>query len=338
MARDVPQHKISLPGELWGVTAYFNPSNSPLLLQNLAVFSRQIRLQGLNLLIVELSFGDAPFQVNDQMADRVVRRHSNTLLWHKERLLNLGVEQLPQVCDKVVWLDGDILFEHASWVTDVAQLLETYVVVQPFDTACWLPRGAHTITTELPRGLDEGHYMPGMAFTLAQSDNRRRLLVDYQLHGHTGFAWAARRSLLQRHQLYDRHILGGGDMVIAHSLFGDNDFWRGRHFYCRYLTKKELAVIAAWGRPLYEDINGSVFFVPGRVLHLWHGGIAGRSYLERLQILKENDYDPLRDIELDEAGCWRWSSDKPDLHRRARAYFAGRNAELSPSGTFLEEQ
>ena len=34
----------------------------------------------------------------------------------QERLLNLGFEHLPDVCDKVVWLDADLLFEDDGWL------------------------------------------------------------------------------------------------------------------------------------------------------------------------------------------------------------------------------
>lgn len=325
MASHNPQHTFSLPGELWGVTAFFNPSNNPLSLQNLIAFSRQIRRQGLKLLIVELAFDDAPFEVQEHFADYVLQRRCNTLLWQKERLLNLGIDFLPDSCDKVVWLDGDILFENDLWVTEVAQLLESVSVVQPFETAYWLPRGAQTASQNLTRGVGEKQFLPGMAFTMANRQDRRWALADYFEHGHTGFAWAARRTLLQTHHLYDRHILGGGDMVIAHSLYGDRDFWRGRNYYCRFLTKKELAAIAEWGRSLYADVGDSIYYIPGRVLHLWHGSISSRNYLERLRILQENDYDPTSDIILDKQGCWNWNSHKPNLHRQVGEYFASRS-------------
>jgi hypothetical protein len=191
-----------------------------------------------------------------------------------------------------------------------------------------MPQGARTVPANLPHGLAEGHCMPGMAVTLAHCGDRRRALADYFLHGHSGFAWAARRSVLDAHGLYDYHILGGGDIVIAHALFGDHDFLRGRNLYCRHLTKAELAAIAAWGRNLDAHVGGSVFYVPGRVLHLWHGNVAHRNYLERLQILKQNAYDPARDVILDHGGCWRWNSAKPELHHDVQSYFAMRNAEV----------
>jgi hypothetical protein len=323
----VPKLPTCLPGEIWGVSCYFNPTGSPVLRENVRLFSQDVRSQGLKLLIVELAFGGAPFEIDGGLGDMVIRRRSDTVLWQKERLLNLGIKHLPATCDKVIWLDADILFENSSWVEETRSLLQSYVVIQPYRTACWLSPGCRTAPESLPRGLGEGHSMPGMAFTLAGHPDRRRALADYFEHGHSGFAWAARREVLDSHGLYDRRILGGGDIVIAHSLYGDTDFWRGLNFYCRQMTGKELACVADWGRRIYEDVGGSVFYVDGRVLHLWHGSVARRDYLDRQKILKENDYDPNIDVALDAGECWRWNSTKPDLHCRARAYFAARGGE-----------
>lgn len=321
-----------LPGEIWGVTAFFNSSGNPVLLDNLDRFAASVRRQGLRLLVVELAFGDAAFQVPPSWCDRLVQRRSETVLWQKERLLNLGVDHLPPACDKVVWLDGDIVFENDDWVGETAARLESYAVVQPFDVACWLARHAADPPADPPRGLGEGMAMPGMAAVMAGRDDWRRALADYFEHGHPGFAWAARRDILARHRLYDRHVLGGGDVSVAHAFYGDNDYWRGLNYCCRGMARAELAAMAAWGRALYADVQASVSHVPGRALHLWHGAIAGRGYRDRWGILKDADFDPATDVALDENGCLRWNSDKPMLHRRVRDYFDRRVASMADQG------
>ncbi len=326
---EIPQFPTHLPGELWGVTAYFNPHAIPLHLQNLHAFSQRVRQQGLKLMIVELAFGDARYEVPDDYGDQILRRHSRDVLWQKERMLNLGIAHLPPTCDKVAWLDGDLFFENDEWVAQTNQLLERYVAVQLYDTACWMPRGARSVAPDLPRGLGEGKCLPGVVAGLAAYDSperRRRALSNYLLSGHTGFAWAARRSLLAAHPLYDRDIVGGADVPIAHALLGNEDFWAGNNFYCRHLTPAAMADIAQWSRSIYADVAGSVAFTPGRVLHLWHGDMASRNYIARLQILLDNAYDPTQDVRIDGNGCWEWSSSKPELHAQVRAYFTARGA------------
>src|SRR5262245_37653897 len=103
---------------MWGITAFFNPTGAPALLTNLQTFSSRVRRQGLRLLIVELAFDDAPYVVPDALADRIVRVRSDTVLWQKERLLNLGVQALPPDASTIAWLDGDVLFENDDWVRE----------------------------------------------------------------------------------------------------------------------------------------------------------------------------------------------------------------------------
>lgn len=323
---EIPQSPVRLPGTLWGVVAYFNPTHSPVSLANLNRFSNEARRQGLKLLIVELTFNNSDSEVTDEVGDLVVHLSSDTMLWHKERLLNIGVEALPPECDKVAWLDGDIIFENPDWVAQTIHLLDSYMVLQLFERACWLGPGQFEAPSDCPVGLSEGHCMPGIAFNLPRQPNRRRALGDYFQHGHTGFAWAARRSLLDKHGLYDRSVIGGGDVNIAHAIYNDEDFFRGLNYFSCQMTMKQMNSITQWGRQIGAEVCGSVGHVPGRVLHLFHGKLSGRSYDERMKILKESDYDPASDIAVDEDGCLRWNSDKPELHRRVADYLVARNA------------
>jgi len=328
---EIRQDPIKLAGDLWGVTTWFNLRRHPLPLQNLQTFCRRVREQGLKLLIVELAFGDAPFELHEDLCDLLIRRRTQTVLWQKERMLNLGIAHLPPACDKVAWLDGDLIFENDDWVAQTSQLLESYVVVQPYETACWLPRDTETMPADAQRGIAEGRYLPGMVRGLssyATDAERNRALGNYLYAGHTGFAWSARRSLLERHGLYDRDIAGGGDVAIAHSLLGDEEFWQGKRFYCRWLTANTLADIARWGRAVHQDVAGSIAWTPGRVLHLWHGSIRSRHYTTRLKILHNSAFDACSDLAIDETGCWRWNSDKPILHDGVRDYLAARTRSL----------
>ena len=39
----------------------------------------------------------------------------------------------------------------------------------------------------------------------------------FDIHGHTGFAWGARREVLDQVPLFDRAIVGTADHIIAHA-------------------------------------------------------------------------------------------------------------------------
>ena len=57
-------------------------------------------------------------------ADLLVQLRGGDVLWQKERLLNLGLKTLPDGCDKVAWIDGDVLFARPDWAAETARLLE----------------------------------------------------------------------------------------------------------------------------------------------------------------------------------------------------------------------
>jgi len=164
-----------------------------------------------------------------------------------------------------------------------------------------------------------------MAYAMSRVADKRKALADFFQHGHTGFGWAARRALMEKHGFYDCQILGNGDFVMAHAMYGDEDFWCGRNWECERLSPELLEHIAAWSRPFHEDVQSSVGFAPGRVLHLWHGDQKDRQYDSRLDILKDERFDPRTDLVKDHDDCWVWATDKPGLHRWANDYFLSRN-------------
>lgn len=307
---------------MWGVTAFFSSATTPVLLDNLTTFANGVRAQGLQLLVVELAFGDAPFTVDDNVADRVLRLRSDTVLWHKERLLNLGIRSLPDSCRHVAWVDGDILFENDQWVRETQDQLAQFHVVQPFERAVWLGAGERQASLDVPLGMAEGHYMQGFAAGLDGAADRRSRMMFYK--GHTGFAWAARRDFVLEHGLYERAVLGGGDLINAHAFAADEDLFTRRTLFTRWMSEHERAAITRWGRPVADVTGGRMGWVPGRVLHLFHGALATRRYETRLQILKQHDFDPVTDIACDGDGTWRWNSDKPAMHQKVAEYFNSR--------------
>ncbi len=316
--------------DFWGVTAVFASRQKPEVLSNLHTASERWRRQGLRLLIVELAIGGQEFQVPDEWADRVLRLRSDTVLWHKERMLNIGIASLPAECEFIAWIDGDILFENDAWVEETRTLLHDYPVVQPFETISWLQPGETAAPDDRPPGAGEGDAARGFAFSVASSANRRWTLAHYDLHGQPGFAWAVRRSVLTAHGLYDRAIMGMGDVIAAQAFAGGRDYLRGLHFSARHRAPRENATIQAWGAEVAGATGGRLHWTPGRVLHLHHPATSGRTgYLDRQSILQAHDFDPIRDIALDDNGCWRWDSDKPELHRQVRETFVTAAAEAA---------
>ena len=320
------QNPVSLPGEFWGIATYFNPAGFSRILDNLGLFSEGARRQGLKLVVVELAFGEDAYEVPDKMADHIIRLRSTTVLWQKERLLNIALQELPERCDKVAWLDADILFDNCAWVEQTSGLLQRYVVVQPYDVALGLsPQVPVALSVSQVRHDQVEFCKMGIAFD--QITNSGALPVDekMQVRGHPGFAWAARRSVLARHGFYDRHILGSGDRIMSWAMYGFHEFLEVQKLYGTLCSQAQAVDAIEWSRRFFADVRGSVFFTNGPIFHLGHGSMLNRRYVERQSILKDANFDPRIDISLDSNRCWRWSSDKPELHQRTCEYFDQRN-------------
>ncbi|MGH9765711.1 MAG: hypothetical protein ACREDR_16890, partial [Blastocatellia bacterium] len=203
---DIPLYKYA--PQLWVVTSYYNPMVYKRRRYNYDIFSRAIRQSGIPMLTVECAFNDEGYNLPESYD--VVRVRSQSLLWQKERLINLAATWLPSTCRYVAWLDCDILFTNSNWARDTIELLNRFQLVQLFETCNRLPESNST--------SDRGDVCPSF---VSVTQREGFVTGKFQLHGHTGYGWAARRELLDRYGLYEYGIAGSGDHYIAHAAYGD---------------------------------------------------------------------------------------------------------------------
>lgn len=310
-----PADRYAPAADLWIVGAYFNPAGYRTKPANYDAFLAPIRAGGLNGFVVECAFGDEPFVL--PAGEGILHVRGGDVMWQKERLLNLALAELPASCRKVAWLDCDILFADPDWAARTSRLLEEFPVVQPFTDAVRLPRGAR-------HHQGGGEEWPGFA-AVCRGNPDRLTVGDFRLHGHTGFAWAARRELLAAHGLYDGCITGSADHLMAHAFCGDWDSPCIRRTF--YGNRAHHRHFADWGRRVYSDVRARIGCTEGTVLHLWHGDTADRCYVDRNRELAGFDFDPASDLRPAAGGCWQWNSDKPGLHDWAARYFGLRKED-----------
>ena len=310
----------ALGGSLWAVTTYYNPASYASKATNYAWFREALHEADIPLLAVELAFGDTPFELGSGDAEKLIQLRGGDVLWQKERLLNIGVASLPDDCDKVAWLDADVLFARPDWARETARLLDTYVVVQPFSHCVRLPPETGVCDpATLPFGYGESELFYGMAWGVHAKG--RASLADYRRHGHTGFAWAARRELIERHGLYDANLLGNGDTDIAHALFGSTNYWGQQK-----LGQSARSHLRRWAEPFTADVARSVGCVDGVVSHLWHGSPQHRLYDKPLDVLR--NFDPDCDLAVNpQTGLYEWSNASNELRSWSEHYFRARQED-----------
>jgi hypothetical protein len=312
-----------LPTErLWAVTCYFNPCGYRRRLANYRIFRQRLQAP---LLTVELSF-TGHFELQNGDADNLIQLRSGDVMWQKERLLNVAVRALPASCDRVAWLDCDVVFEDDDWPSAADRALDRHPVIQPFDTSRELARDAdpgriEVAQTHLPcRSLACGLATKSVEAGIMLARDKR------SLGSMDGLAWAARREILEQHSLYDACIIGGGDGAIAAGVVGN---FQDCIDYL-LLSEPRREHFLAWARPFHDAVRGELGWCAGTVFHLWHGDIKDRNYHERRVRFAEFDFDPFSDITADSGGAWRWNSHKPGMHRFVKDYFHSRFEDGRP--------
>lgn len=306
--------------ELVAITTYFNPCRWNTRRINYDLFKAGMAAAGVPCITVECAFADDDFELPPSLD--VIRIRAGSLLWQKERLLNLAASWLPASCRYVAWLDCDVLFDDPRWPADLIAVLGQKKVAQLFETAIRLDR--HGTGESEPRARSFASVMSKKPETLEA--NR------YDLHGHTGYAWAMRRKIFDEVGLYESAVSGSADHFMAHAIFG-------RYGFCVENALKhdarQIAHLKQWGGRFHDCVRGSLGVVPGAIRHLWHGDLADRRYFLRMHDITDLGFDPYVDIVAEPGEPLAWARNieakKPGLVAYFANYFASRREDGIPT-------
>ena len=287
------------------LAAFFNPCGYRSSVGNFRWFHQKLQRQGVKLIFAEIAFGDGPFELED--LGPVLQVRTENVMWQRERLVNHLIGMLPGSYTKIAWVDTDIVFSNEHWYAETSEALDSVPVVQPYRSAVWLDQ--------------QGGIMFEKLGVVAAADLQPHLLGD-PIGTHPGFAWAARRELLEKHGVPDFCIVGGNDIVFANAIYGIQrpEEWDP---YSTPLRKK----INDWSKRFNNDINGSATHVDGFAYHLWHGNRKYRQYLERHRALRQYDFDPEVHIEVDGDGTWRWTTEDQGMKDTVMNFFRNRRED-----------
>ncbi len=313
-----PAKEYTSPKDLWVVSTYFNSEGYASKLRALHMYLKVMERSGIPMLLVEGAFGKRPFLL--PASDHILHVRCTSVMWQKERLLNYAIEHLPSSCRKVAWVDADVFFENPDWAVETSALLDRYPVVQPFDLALWLPKGA----------TDYRGY--GLAWSSYAAVTRRHpgifLSGDFDRHGHSGYAWAAHRELLDKNGLFDLSIIGSGDHLMAHAMCGD--LWSPCVTNSVGIAGPFRDAFERWAKPVYGHVRSDMDAVPGAIFHYWHGDRHKRQYYRRMLGLLAHEYDPTRDVRRSPSGGLEWTEHGSALKEWMRDYFIQRVEDARP--------
>jgi hypothetical protein len=274
-------------------------------------FARMVAASGAVLYTVEIAFGDRAFVVTEANNPQHLQLRTTTELWYKERALNLLVERLPQDWQYVAWIDADVKFVRPDWADETRHLLQHYAVLQMFGHAQDLNVDHEVIATH--EGFMHGYLNGRMSGHKAYEQF------------HPGYAWAMRRDAWNTlGGLLDTAILGAGDRHMATALLAHVERSYPAGLSAGYLDK-----LQHWQRRA-QDLRRNVGYMPGTLLHAWHGAKKHRNYLGRWKVLTRNQYDPNHDLKPDWQGLWQleqFCDRQIQLRDDIRAYFRSRNED-----------
>jgi hypothetical protein len=263
------------------VACYFNPQQSTYRLKAFKDFYESIR--HLNHYIIEGVIGDSRPQLTGSNVHHV---YTKSLLWHKESLLNLAVDRLSAKYKYVFWLDADVRFTNLNWMVDgVKEFKRGANILQPFEYCYHLDQYETEPDYDVKEAVREfikyGTRKPQMWRSFCANcvdDDIAANSKDYNTHGHVGFAWAAKRSVITKVRLYDKALIGGADHIIAHAAAGQ--------IPCSCINKSftaDLDNVYDWSKRFSDVVKGKIAYVKGNLYHTWHGDIEKRQYLKRIQ-------------------------------------------------------
>lgn len=266
------------------ISCFFNPQNSPYRLRAFNIFYDSIK--HLNHKIIECIIGDTGPQLEENK--NIERVYTKNLLWHKESLLNNIIKKLPKKYKYVFWVDADLIFTNKNWLYHGSKILKKSNVIQPFEFCVHLEKDeikpSFNIEEEKKRvfTLERKNIRLWRSFCANYSTTKFSDHKNYDLHGHVGFAWGAKREVLEKTPLYERALIGGADHIMAHA---------GAGHICHNCIKnsftEDLESIIKWSKTFFGSVKGEISFVRGDVFHIWHGDIAKRQYLQRIKDFTE---------------------------------------------------
>jgi hypothetical protein len=270
-----------------------------------------MRESGANLIVVEVQNGERDFVVTKPGEPNHLRFRTEDELWIKENMINRGIQHLSRVYPDwkyVGWVDADIFFARRDWIDETLHALQTCHWVQMFQTAVDLGPSGEAL-----------HIHQGFMWSWWRGCPAKPGYLSF----HPGFAWSATREAITGiGMLIDRAILGSADRHMAMALIG-----RGAESYNQGVHVNYKHMVDAWEKRASFYVKRDIGYVPGTILHSFHGAKKNRFYQERWKILVNHQYDPYLDVYPDHQGILRLEDGRIALRDDIKKYFRSRNED-----------
>ena len=298
------------PSDLHVISVISNPArykSRPRLMQE---FLAHQATTGVTQWVIEATFGERPAEIIDPSNPHHIQVRCDNEIWIKEAMINRAAHHLPNDWKYMMWLDADVEFVRDDFAMETMQALQHYSTVQPW---------SHAVDMGPKKETLENH----TGFAYQYVTNNKPYTPGYGAFWHPGYAWAWRREAFDAvGGMIDGAICGAGDHHMALALIG-----KANLSYPYTVTENYKHMVDQWQSRAETHLKRNLGFVPGTILHSFHGPKAKRFYQTRWSIITDNKYDPYVDIVRDSQGMPRLTGNKPKLRDDLRQYMAAREED-----------
>jgi len=282
-------------------------------------FIQRLELEesNVNTYVVELAYGKQKFIVTDSKNKNHLQLRTEHPLWHKENMINVGIQKLlPADWKSVAWIDADIEFESPTWALDTLKILNgSKDIVQLF---------SHSI--DMNKNGEAMNIFPSFGFQYSKRLPYSKKPINFW---HPGYGWACTRKAYDKiGGLFEKAILGSGDNIMALSFIQKAEYSINEFYTEEY--RREIALFENKTKLL------RIGYVPGMIRHYYHGSKKNRNYGNRWKLLVDNEFSPNKHLDKNQDGILVPTSDFPkQLLTDIINYFKDRNEdEMYEGGDF----
>lgn len=323
------------------VGVYSNPFRWKARRHHFNDFVRHMRnTPNVRLYIVELAYGDRPFEVTDAADPQCIQLRTDCEMFHKENLVNIGVQRFPAGWKYGGYSDGDFHFTRHDWAIEAIHMLQHHEFVQLFSNYADLTPATAT--------SDTGHRMmrsnSSFAWNYLHQDEFKAMKLTKQSTdpyygqaipsanqfpfgfppGAPGGAWAWTKPAFNTVQgMLDTCIMGSADWWMAFGLIGQVTMLQGDSTIRNYNDD-----IRNWQKRA-AALTANIGCVDNFAVHFYHGATGNRAYGTRESILRDFQFNSRYDITKDWQGVYRWTGNKPGLRDASRKIFLNRHEDDS---------
>lgn len=278
---------------------FFSFCNYNNTIRNLLIVLNDLQKAKIPYFIIELLY---PKQISI-VPNPTIIAHAETVMFHKENLLNVLEKIIPSKFSKLMFLDCDIRFTMTNWYDENSKLLDESNVIQPMEFV-----KSNTIGNK------------SSIATIAKSPYEKEInLMNY----HPGYALGIDRTLFHKiGGFYDKAVIGSGDTIFWNSIFKAMNLPTIKAEQSAKHTQayKDINLYERKIETNKKDLKIN-FLKNNYAIHLPHGSFKNRHYGDR-----SNGWD-IKNIDLykNKYGIYEFKNEK--LNKYMQSYFQNRKED-----------